>query len=79
MESGLLYYTTGEEIHIGDRVQYRGIYANVVVVSTGDTYELAPGYEGEAGTDRGVMVCDDDGIVSALNDGDDQLFFMDRN
>jgi len=78
MESGTLYYASGEEVHIGDRVQYRGVYATVVVVSNGESYEMAPGYEGESGIDRGVMICDDDGALNSLSDGNDQLVFMDR-
>jgi hypothetical protein len=78
MGSDQLYYSSGEEIHLGDRVQYRGTFATVVVISTGDAYELAPGYEDQAGCDRGVTVCDDDGVASNLSDGDDQLQFVDR-
>lgn len=78
MDSAALYYSTGEEIKLGDRVQYQGTYATVVVVSNGDTYELAPGYEDQVGAERGVMICDDDGTRSTLNEGDAQLFFMDR-
>jgi len=33
MDAELLQYTTGEEIQVGDRVQYGGIFATVVVVS----------------------------------------------
>jgi len=78
MDSGPLFYMSGEEIHAGDRVQYRGTFATVVVASTGETYELAPGYEDQAGAERGVMICDDDGVVTSLSEGDDQLIFVDR-
>jgi hypothetical protein len=79
MDAAPLLYVTGEEIHLGDRVQYRGTFATVVVVSTGETYELAPGYEDQAGAERGVIVCDDDGVVTSLNESDDQLIFVDRS
>ncbi len=78
MDSGQLYYATGEEIHIGDRVQYQGIYATVVVVSNGGTCELAPGYEDQIGAERGVIVCDDDGVTNSVYEADDQLILMNR-
>lgn len=74
----LLFYTTGEEIHVGDRVQYQGNYATVVVVSNGEEYELAPGYGDESGGNSGVMLCDDDGGLNSVDDGDDRLVFMSR-
>jgi len=78
MDSGTLFYSSGEEIHVGDRVQYRGTYATVVVVSTGETYELATGYEDQAGAERGVIVCDDDGTTTSLSEFDPGLMFVDR-
>ena len=57
MDAELLYYTSGEDVQLGDRVQYRGTFATVVVVSDGETYQLAPGYEDYAGAERGVMIC----------------------
>jgi hypothetical protein len=78
MESASLLYTSGEDIHAGDRVQYRGTYATVVVVSDGENYELASGYEDHAGAERGVIICDDDGSLTTLNDYDDQLIFVER-
>jgi len=68
----------GEEIQIGDRVQYDGTYATVVVVSDGDTYQLASGYEDHAGAERGLMVCDDDGTLNTLDDTDARLVFVER-
>ena len=78
MDAELLHYTSGEEIQIGDRVQYRGTFATVVVVSDGETYQLASGYEDYAGAERGVMICDDDGSLTTLNDTDEQLIFVER-
>ena len=78
MGAELLQYTTGEAIQIGDRVQYGGIFATVVMVSDGETYEVAPGYEDYAGAERGLMVCDDDGTRTTLDDTDERLVFMER-
>ena len=78
MDATPLLYTTGEEVHAGDRVQYRANYATVVFVSDGENYEYSNGYEDYAGSDRGVMVCDDDGTLNTLGDADDQLVFVGR-
>jgi len=78
MDAELLHYSTGEEIQIGDRVQYGGTYATVVVVSDGENYQLASGYEDYAGTERGLMVCDDDGTRNTLSDAEERLSFVER-
>ena len=73
-----LRYNTGEEVQIGDRVQFLGTFATVVVVSDGETYQLAPGYEDHAGMERGLMICDDDGTLTSTNETDERLSFVDR-
>ena len=78
MDAELLHYTSGEEIQIGDRVQYGGAFATVVVVSDGETYQLAPGYEDHAGAERGVMICDDDGTLNSTDETDERLVFVGR-
>ena len=78
MDAELLHYTTGEEVQLGDRVQYGGMFATVVVVSDGETYQTASGYEDYAGVERGVVVCDDDGTLNNINDTDERLVFVDR-
>jgi hypothetical protein len=78
MDAELLHYTTGEEIQLGDRVQYRSTFATVVVVSDGETYQLASGYEDYAGAERGLMICDDDGTLTTLSETDEQLVFAER-
>lgn len=78
MDAELLQYTTGEEIQVGDRVQYGGIFATVVVVSNGDTYEVAPGYEDHAGAGRGLMIRDDDGTLTTIDETDERLTFHER-
>ena len=78
MDAELLHYTSGEEIQIGDRVQYGGTFATVVVVSDGENYQLAPGYEDHAGAERGVIICDDDGSLTTLSETDEQLVFAER-
>jgi len=77
MDAGLLYIT-GEEVHAGGRVQHRGTFGTVVVVSAGEKSEFSPGYEDHAGTDRGIMVCDDDGIVNFVPEADEELSFIGR-
>jgi hypothetical protein len=78
MDAQPLLYATGEDPHIGDRVQYKGTYATVVFVSDGDSEESAPGYEDYTGSPRGLVICDDDGEVMALGEPDSLLVFVDR-
>jgi hypothetical protein len=78
MDTEQLRYTSGEEIQLGDRVQLAGTYATVVVVSDGENYQTAPGYEDYAGAERGLMICDDDGELTNLDDMDARLVFMER-
>ncbi len=77
MESEIRYIS-GEEVHAGDRVQYDGNYATVVFVSDGSAEEFAPGYEDYTGTERGVMVCDDDGGTRFIGEPNEMLCFLDR-
>ncbi len=78
MDATPLLYTTGEEIHIGDRVQYCANYATVVFITDGENSEYANGYEDYIGSERGVMVCDDDGTLNSLGEPNEQLVFMGR-
>jgi hypothetical protein len=78
MDAGSLQYITGEEVHAGDRVQYKGTYARVVFVSDGEKEEFSPGYEDHTGSDRGMMLCDDDGGSFFVAEPDDLLSFIDR-
>jgi len=78
MDAEQLFYTSGEEIQIGDRVQFDGTFATVVVVSDGENYLTAPGFEDYAGIERGLTVSDDDGTVTTIGDMDARLIFVDR-
>lgn len=78
MDSDQLLYLSGEEVKAGDRVQLAGNYATVVFVSNGDAYEFMPGYEDYAGTDRGMVICDDDGELTTLSEPGAELVFVDR-
>ena len=78
MDNDLLHYMTGEEVQLGDRVQYGGTFATVVMVSDGETYQVASGYEDYAGAERGLMVCDDDGTLNTITDTNEQLVFVAR-
>ncbi len=77
MELGIRYIS-GEEVHAGDRVQYDGNYCTVVFVSDGENEEYNPGYEDYTGSDRGVMVCDDDGATQFVGEPNEMLSFLDR-
>ena len=78
MDAAPLLYTTGEEVHLGDRVQYCANFATVVFISDGENYEYANGYEDYVGSDRGLMICDDDGTLNTLGETDAQLVFVGR-
>lgn len=78
MDSDSLHYLSGEEVHAGDRVQYRGDYASVVFVSNGETEEFSPGYEDLTGSDRGIMIRDDDGQTTVIGEPNEYLSFLDR-
>jgi len=77
MASGL-YYITEEEVHAGDRVQFADIFATVVFAGDGTDEEFAPGYEDYTGSDRGVIICDDDGEVRSIGEPDERLSLVDR-
>jgi hypothetical protein len=79
MDSDLLHYLSGEEVHAGDRVQYRGNYATVVFVSNGESEEFSPGYEDYIGSNRGILLCDDDGATTLISEWDENLSFVDRS
>jgi hypothetical protein len=78
MDSAALFYTTGEEVQVGDRVQYCAKFATVVFVSDGENCEYSTGYGYYAGSDRGLMVCDDDGSLNTVGETDEQLVFVGR-
>ena len=78
MDSDLLHYSSGEEVQLGDRVQHSGTFATVVVVSDGDAYQTASGYEDYAGAERGLTIVDDDGNLHTIDDTDERLTFVER-
>jgi hypothetical protein len=78
MDAEQLRYTSGEEVQLGDRVQYDGTFATVVMISDGEECQLAQGYEDYSGAERGLMVCDDDGVLNTIDDTDARLVFVDR-
>jgi hypothetical protein len=78
MDSELLHYPAGGEVHLRDRVRYHDNFATVVCVTDGDNAEFSPGYEDYSGFDRGIMICDDDGTVTSIKESDDQLVFVGR-
>jgi hypothetical protein len=78
MDSVWFCYSTGEEVHVGDRVQYDGNYSTVVFVSDGEQEEISPGYEDYTGSSRGILLCDDDGRTTSIGDPNEMLYFLDR-
>jgi hypothetical protein len=78
MDATVLNYISGEEIHAGDRVQYKGNYATVVYVNAGGGEDYAPGYEDYIGSEPGVILCDDDGATNSIGIPDASLEFIDR-
>ena len=78
MDSEPVYYSTGKEVHAGDRVQYDGTYATVVFVSDGDVEELSPGYDDYTGSTRGFVLRDDDGVTAVIGEPFARLSLMDR-
>ena len=78
MDSDLLHYPTGGDVHVRDRVQYRSIFATVVCVTDGDKAEFSPGYEEYSGCGRGITISDDDGTLTSINEADEQLVFVRR-
>lgn len=78
LDSELLHYTTGGEVHARDRVEYRSNFATVVCVTDGDKAEFSPGYEGYAGYDRGIIIREDDGKITSVNETDEDLVFVGR-
>jgi hypothetical protein len=69
---------SGEEVHVGDRIQYDANYGIVVFVNHGEAEECWPGYEDYTGSERGIIVCDDDGGTTSITEPDDRLIFVDR-
>lgn len=78
MDPNALHYLSGEEVHAGDRVQYRGGFATVVFISNGESEEFSPGYGDYSGSDCGILVRDDDGATTFLGESDENLSFVDR-
>jgi hypothetical protein len=78
MTPGFLKYSSGEDVLLGDRVEYGGTVATVVFMTDGESCESSPGYEDYAGVDPGLLICDDDGGVTQLGEPDDRLLFMER-
>jgi len=73
-----LLYLNGEPVHAGDRVQHRGDYGRIVFVTDGDSYEASPGYDDYVGSDRGVVICNDDGALTFLSEPTEDLELIGR-
>ena len=73
-----MHYSSGEEVHAGDRVQFDGTFATIVFVSDGESEEFQPGYSEYTGSCRGLVFQDDDGATTQLEEPDERLYFVDR-
>ncbi len=73
MNSATQRYFNGDEVHIRDRIRYRGVAGTIVFVTDGETGEFAPGYEDYFGHEAGLMFCDDDGDLTFLREPDEEL------
>ena len=76
MNANLPHYLTGEEVHAGDRVRYKGNSGNIAFVSDGDGGEFAAGYTDYYGYESGVMFCNDDGELSFIIEPNEDLEFI---
>ncbi len=73
MNVNLPHYLTGEEVHAGDRVRYKGTAASVVFVSDGEEGEFSSGFEEYSGHDAGIMIRDDDEQLTFLTEPSEDL------
>jgi hypothetical protein len=73
MNANLPHYLTGDEVHAGDRVRYKGTAATVAFVSDGEEGEFAAGYEEYFGYEPGLMIRDDDGEITFLVEPSEDL------
>jgi hypothetical protein len=78
MSTPLLQYISGEEVHAGDRIQFKELYGTVVFVNHGESEESQPGYEDNSGREPGVVICDDDGETSDVGLPNEYLSFLGR-
>ncbi len=73
MDANLPHYLTGETVHAGDRIRYKGTSATVAFVSDGETGEFSGGYEEYLGHDAGIMLRDDDGEMTFITEPGEDL------
>jgi hypothetical protein len=73
MNVDLPHYLTGEKVHAGDRVRYKGTAGNIAFVSDGEEGEFSGGYEDYFGQEAGIMFRDDDGELTFLAEPGDDL------
>jgi len=73
MNADLPHYATGEQVHAGDRVRYKGTTVTVAFVSDGEEGEFSSGYEDYHGHEAGIMLRDDDGELTFLPEPGEDL------
>jgi hypothetical protein len=76
MNVDLPQYLTGEKVHAGDRVRYKGEVATVAFVSDGEQGEFSSGYEDYYGQEAGIMLHSDEGELTFLAEPGDDLELM---
>jgi hypothetical protein len=78
MNGNLPLYQSGEEIHAGDRVRYKGTAATIAFVTDGEDGEYASGYTDYRGYEAGIMLRDDDGALTFLHEPEEELEFVEH-
>ena len=71
-------YLTGQKVHAGDRVRYKGEAATVVFVTDGEGGEFSGGYEEYFGHEAGIMLHDDNGELNFLSEPGEDLELIRR-
>jgi hypothetical protein len=72
------HYFSGIEVHVGDRVRYKGESGHIVFVSDGDGGEFLSGYLDYRGCEAGIMFCDDAGELTFVSELNENLEFLCR-
>lgn len=78
MNIDLPSYLTGQKVHAGDRVRYRGETATVVFVGDGENGEFTGGYEDSLGHEAGIVLRDDQGELNSLTEPGEDLELLHR-
>lgn len=78
MSANFPHYLTGQEIHAGDRVRFKGNAGNIAFVSDGKGGQFASGFADYNGYEAGIMVSIDDGELMFIPQPNTELEFLAR-